>query len=48
MTARPLLGIRAQIIALAVFPLVFLVVSLLLVLVLARASDSSALLSQRV
>ena len=41
-------GIRAQIIVLAVVPLVFLVLTLLLVMALARSSEQSAILSQRV
>lgn len=48
MNVKPSFGIRAQIIVLAVVPLVFLVATLLLVMVLARNSERSAILSQRV
>lgn len=42
------LGLRTQIAALAVVPLAFLILSLVLVLVLARSIERSAILSQRV
>jgi methyl-accepting chemotaxis protein len=48
MKTRPVLGLRNQIIALAVVPLIFLILSLVLVLVLARSIEQSAILSQRV
>ncbi len=48
MRSRPALGLRNQIVALAVVPLVFLILSLVLVLVLARNIELSAILSQRV
>src|ERR1700677_1116413 len=48
MKSRSMLGIRSQIVALAVVPLIFLILSLVLVLVLARSIEQSAILSQRV